>query len=249
MHFLHSKSICVWLSCWLSCPVSRWLLCANSAQIDYWSLIEVMNPFQGKRLVTKVFCYVYVYTLRNCLCTNTISAKKTVPCHIRLYWRVTHMMRNVILYIYIYIYIYIYLCVCVQQGGNTHTHTHTHTQITNKQQIKLRWALFVTYTIIQSIMRSEMCSLHLTHPRAHTPGAVGSRHCGARGAVGGSVPCPRVSPQLWTLPARAGIWTHNLGLPRLSSQTLSIRPRLHRSRGLMAAHTQAQQGCIYSALN
>ncbi len=31
-------------------------------------------------------------------------------------------------------------------------------------QIKLRWALFVTYTIIQSIMRSEMCSLHLTHP-------------------------------------------------------------------------------------
>ncbi len=35
-------------------------------------------------------------------------------------------------------------------------------QQTNKQ-IKLRWALFVTYTIIQSIMRSELCSLHLTH--------------------------------------------------------------------------------------
>ncbi len=30
------------------------------------------------------------------------------------------------------------------------------------------WALFVTYTIIQSIMRSEMCSLHLTHPSVHT---------------------------------------------------------------------------------
>ncbi len=29
-----------------------------------------------------------------------------------------------------------------------------------------------------------MCSLHLTHPSAHTPGAVGSRHSGARGAVG-----------------------------------------------------------------
>ncbi len=27
---------------------------------------------------------------------------------------------------------------------------------------------FVTYTIIQSIMRSKMCSLHLTHPSAHT---------------------------------------------------------------------------------
>ncbi len=61
-----------------------------------------------------------------------------------------------------------------------------------------------------------MCSLHLTHPS----GAVGSRHCGARGAVGGSVPCPRVSPQSWTLPARAGIRTHNLGLPLVSSPTL-----------------------------
>ncbi len=30
-----------------------------------------------------------------------------------------------------------------------------------------------------------MCSLHLTHPSAHTPGAVGSRRCGVRGAVGG----------------------------------------------------------------
>ncbi len=84
-------------------------------------------------------------------------------------------------------------------------------------QYKLSSDLFVTYTIIQSIMRSEMCSLRLTHPSAHTPGAVGSRHCGARGAVGGSVPC---SPESWTLPARAGIRTHNLGLPRVSSPTL-----------------------------
>ncbi len=47
------------------------------------------------------------------------------------------------------------------------------------QQIQLGWALFVTYTIIQSIMRREMCSLHLTHPSVHTPGAVGSRLCSA----------------------------------------------------------------------
>ncbi len=60
-----------------------------------------------------------------------------------------------------------------------------------------------------------MCSLLLTHPS----GAVG-RLCGARGAVGGSVPCSRVSPQSWTLPARAGIRTHNLVLPRVSSPTL-----------------------------
>ncbi len=61
-----------------------------------------------------------------------------------------------------------------------------------------------------------MCSLHLTHPS----GAVGSRHCGARGAVWGSVPCSRVSPQSCTLPARAGIRTHDLGLPRVSSPML-----------------------------
>ncbi len=59
---------------------------------------------------------------------------------------------------------------------------------------------------------SEMCSLHLTHPSAHTLGAVGSRHCGAQGAVVGSVPCSNVSPQSWTIPAGAEIRTHNLGL-------------------------------------
>ncbi len=65
--------------------------------------------------------------------------------------------------------------------------------------------LFVTYTIIQSITSSEICSLHLTHPSAHTPGTVGSQCCGARGAVGDSVPCSRVSPQSWTIPAGAEI--------------------------------------------
>ncbi len=63
---------------------------------------------------------------------------------------------------------------------------------------------------------TEYNSLHLTHPSAHTLGAVGSRLCGVRGAVGGSGPCSRVSPQSWILPARAGIRTHNLGLPRVS---------------------------------
>ncbi len=33
---------------------------------------------------------------------------------------------------------------------------------------KLRWALFITYTIIQSITSSEMCSLHLTPSSTHT---------------------------------------------------------------------------------
>ncbi len=82
------------------------------------------------------------------------------------------------------------------------------------QQIKLRLALFVTYTIIQSIMRSEMCSLHLTHPSAHTPGAVGSRHCGARGAVGVTSFQSRDSnSQPWVTSG-------------FKSNALSIRPRL-----------------------
>ncbi len=56
-----------------------------------------------------------------------------------------------------------------------------------KIKIKLRWALFVTYTTIQSITSSEMCSLHLTHPSAHTPGAVDTHtHTHTPGAVGSS---------------------------------------------------------------
>ncbi len=69
-------------------------------------------------------------------------------------------------------------------------------------------------------MRSEMCSLHLTHPTAHTPGAVDSQHCGTRGAVGGSVPCSRVSPQSWPEPR------FKLTTSDYKSDTLSIRPRL-----------------------
>ncbi len=81
-------------------------------------------------------------------------------------------------------------------------------------QIKLRWALFVTYTIIQSIMRSEMCSLHLNH-QVHTLGAGGSWLCGrsGTGAVVDFLPEPGFKPT-------------KLGLPWVSSPyALSIRPR------------------------
>ncbi len=64
--------------------------------------------------------------------------------------------------------------------------------------IKLRWALSVTYTIIQSITSSEMCSLHLTHTSAHTPGAVGGGvRCLAQGSHlsrGQYLPEPRFDP-------------------------------------------------------
>ncbi len=78
--------------------------------------------------------------------------------------------------------------------------------------------VFVTYTIIQSITSSEICSLHLTHPSAHTPGSVGSRHCGARGAVGGSVPCTRVS--------RGQFLPEPRFEPTTSGYKSNIRPRL-----------------------
>ncbi len=92
--------------------------------------------------------------------------------------------------------------------------THRH----DKYNIKLTWALFVTYTIIQSITSSEMCSLHLTHPSAHTPVAVGSRWCSTRGAVGGLVgdnSCRSrdSNPQPWVTSG-------------FKSNALSIRPRL-----------------------
>ncbi len=35
---------------------------------------------------------------------------------------------------------------------------------------------YLSHTIIQSITSSEMCSLYLTHPSAHTLGAVGTVH-------------------------------------------------------------------------
>ncbi len=81
-------------------------------------------------------------------------------------------------------------------------------------QMILRWALFVTYTIIQSIMRSEMCFLDVFPIQVEqwaadtaAPGEQLGVRCLAQG-----------SP--WTLPARAGIRSHNLGLPRVSSPTL-----------------------------
>ncbi len=57
-----------------------------------------------------------------------------------------------------------------------------------------------------------MCSLHLTHPSAHTQ----------RGAVGGSLPCSRVSLQSWTMPELRFEPTTS----DYQSNALSTRPRL-----------------------
>ncbi len=65
---------------------------------------------------------------------------------------------------------------------------------------------FVTYTIIQSITQQwNLCSAFNLEQWAADAAAPGEQ-------FGGSVPCTRVSPQSWTIPAGAEIQTHNLRL-------------------------------------
>ncbi len=89
-----------------------------------------------------------------------------------------------------------------------------------------RWALFVTYTIIQSIMSSEMCSLHLTHPSAHTWSSgqptvrrswgFGALLKGLTSVVDNSCQSQDSNPQPWVSSG-------------FKSNTVSIRPRLPKS--------------------
>ncbi len=82
--------------------------------------------------------------------------------------------------------------------------------------------LFVTYTIIQGIISSEMLgSLHLTHPKRIRTWSSGQPLYGARGAVRGSVPCSRAL-QSQFLPAR----DLNLQTSGYRPDSLTIRPRL-----------------------
>ncbi len=72
--------------------------------------------------------------------------------------------------------IHYYICCCVILNLE---HSILHSKI---NLFKRRFFYFVTYTIIQS---SEMCSLHLTHPSEHTPGAVISQRCSNPGSSWG----------------------------------------------------------------
>ncbi len=88
-----------------------------------------------------------------------------------------------------------------------------------------------------------ICPLHLTHPSAHSQQwthtrSSGQPYCGARGAVGGSVPCSRVSPQSWYWRWREHLlftpptdnpcrtWESNLQPLGYKSNSLTIGPRL-----------------------
>ncbi len=69
----------------------------------------------------------------------------------------------------------------------------------------------LTYTIIYTEYNEEWNVFSAFNPSKWSSGQPTLR-C--------SVPCSRVSPQSWTLPARAGIRTDNLKLPWVSSPTL-----------------------------
>ncbi len=88
-----------------------------------------------------------------------------------------------------------------------------------------------------NITSSEICALHLTHPSAPTHRAVGSQCCGARGAVGGSVPCSRVSPESRFKPTTSGN----------KSDALSIRPSIQSIRMCMHCYIYPQYK-MYSLL-
>ncbi len=74
------------------------------------------------------------------------------------------------------------------------------------QQIRLTWSrgrwgeedfFYLSHTrLYREYITSEMYSLHLTHPKWTHTRSSGQPCYGARGAVGGSVPCSR-TPQLW----------------------------------------------------
>ncbi len=69
----------------------------------------------------------------------------------------------------------------------------------DKWQWREVWPSMVTHTRnLFSAFNSSKCTHSSEHTHhEHTPGAVGSQCRGAWGAVGGSVPCSRVSHQSW----------------------------------------------------
>ncbi len=109
------------------------------------------------------------------------------------------------------------------------------------------------------VTRTRICPLHLTHPSAHSQQwthtrSSGQPFCGARGAVGGSVPCSRVSPQSWYWRWREHLlftpptdnpcltWESNLQPLGYKSNSLTIRPRLPN---VMLYPQHCIQICIY----
>ncbi len=103
-------------------------------------------------------------------------------------------------------------CAHTWSSGHTHTHAHTpgavdtHTRThTHLEQWTHTHTHLEQWTHTHTHTHTHLEQWTHTHTHLDQWGFV-------RGAVGGSVPCSRVSPQSWTIPARAEIRTHNLGL-------------------------------------
>ncbi len=120
----------------------------------------------------------------------------------------------------------------------------------DKSFIYLAFSLFMLWKRKREVVCGQVwwpilgiCALHLTHPSAHTQQwthtrSSGQPFCGAQGAVGGSVPCSRVSPQSWYWRWREHLlftpptdnpcrtWESNLQPLGYKSNSLTIRPRL-----------------------
>ncbi len=70
-------------------------------------------------------------------------------------------------------------------------------------------------TWVGELTKDDQAQVILTFVLARS--RVAPHKCLSTGAVGGSMPCSRVSPQSWTIPAGAEIRAHNLGLQVQSS--------------------------------
>ncbi len=141
-----------------------------------------------------------------------------------------------------------------------------HTLSKTKMPLKIFWYLrkggergeVVCGQVWWPILR--ICPLHLTHPSAHSQQWTHTRSsgqpcCGARGAVGGSVPCSRVSPQSWYWRWREHLlftpptdnpcrtWESNLQPLGYKSNSLTIRPRLPLKKSILI-YTTAQSFCF-----
>ncbi len=143
----------------------------------------MINHFQNKRF----FCIIYVCVL----CTFIMY----INTHTQyIFWKYLLVYTFIYSYSYILYYIYIYIhkhiflkyihaCVCI------------YIYIINDVTWRDIRPSMVTHT--RNLCSAFNPSKVHTHSSEHTPGAVGSHLCcGARGAVGGSVPCSR-APQSW----------------------------------------------------
>ncbi len=104
-------------------------------------------------------------------------------------------------------------------GSTSRCRSRPHERFGVKIKIKTNFYLSHTQLYREYITSSEMYSLHLTHPKWTHTRSSGQPCYGARGAVGGSVPCSR-TPQSWYW---RRILPHQQSLPDLRFEPTTFR--------------------------